>query len=354
MPEGPVLLSDAIEEFMAYRKSAGYKANTLLVNRRALSKLLALLGNVQVRHLEARHGEQFQAYLGGLGYKPNSINAYLASVSIFIKWCRSRRYLGPGSDPFSNVRYARSMVEPRQRLTKEQFSEVLDCCVTPHDRIVCALGLYLFLRAGEVAALKVGDLDLDRGEILVHVEKSNMIDYMPICEELDAELRRWLTWYSADIEAPLKDEMYLIPRRRRPAMANDGSGPGGGFPVYREHHNCQPTLKSGRLHRNAQRALRAYGWELRDPDGRSKMEGVHTLRRSGARALFDELVERGNYDGVLRHVAAMLHHKSTVTTERYLGLDVDVKKRNDLLRGRRMFHTQEDAVAESDNVYRIS
>jgi hypothetical protein len=80
------------------------------------------------------------------------------------------------------------------------------------------------------------------------------------------------------------------------------------------------------------------------------MEGCHTLRRSGARALFDDLVERGGYDGVLRHVSAMLHHKSTLMTERYLGLDVDVKKRNDLIRGKKMYRTQRDMVEDSPNV----
>jgi integrase len=280
-----VTLSEAVEEFMAYRKSAGFAPNTLLINQRSLSRFLALVGNVQVRHLDARHGEQFQAALMAKGYKANTVNSYLTSLAAFVKWLRSRRYTGARSDIMANVRM-----------------------------------------------------------------KTKAVDVMPISYELDIELRRWLTWYAQDIDGPLKDDYWLVPTRRRPAMANDGSGPGGGYMVRREHGNCRPTVKGKRLHRYVQRAMVNFGMDIRDADGKSMMEGCHTLRRSGARALFDDLVERGGYDGVLRHVSAMLHHKSTLMTERYLGLDVDVKKRNDLIRGKKMYRTQRDMVEDSPNV----
>jgi len=40
-------------------------------------------------------------------------------------------------------------------------------------------------------------------------------------------------------------------------------------------------------------------------------------------------------------------------TERYLGLDVDVKKRNDLLKGQRMFTTPEAIIESSENITAI-
>lgn len=350
---GPVTLSEAIDEFMAYRKSAGFANNTLLVNKRGTSALLALVGNIQVRHLDARHGEQFQAYLMAKGYKANTVNSYLTTLSALVKWLRSRRYLGAGSDPTANIRQVRSMVEPRQRLHQDEFLDFLSLAQTPHERIVCALGLYLFLRASEVAAIKIGDIDLDEGVVLIHVEKSKLVDPMPICAELEVEIRSFLSWYAQDIQKPLRDDMYFVPRRRRPSLANDGTGPGGGYLVERENDNCLPYQKLNRPHRYVQRVLRRFGVPLRDEDGESLREGCHTLRRSGARALFDELVEERSYDGALRLVSAMLHHKSTQMTERYLGLDIDVKKRNDLLRGIKMFTYVDDIIQSSDNITRI-
>ena len=76
---------------------------------------------------------------------------------------------------------------------------------------------------------------------------------------------------------------------------------------------------------------------------------MHTLRRSGARAYFEQLLEEGSIrDGVLRQIMAMLHHKSVLMTERYLGLDADREKRDVHLRGRRMFK-----VAHAINVIQL-
>jgi integrase len=346
----PVTLSDAITEFLACRKTAGFRPNTLLINARGLSIFLREVGNVQVRHVDARHGEIFQAYLMGKGYKPNTINSHLTTLSAFTKWLRSRRYLAGGSDPTANTRAVKVMVRPRTRIAPQDFAGFLDTCSTPHERIVVALGLYLFIRASEITGITVKDVDLDRQEILVLVMKTQVVDIMPICQELDTELRRWLVWYTIDIERPLEPDFFLVPRRRRRPLGNTGSGPGGGFLIDRPHNNCVPDHQLQRAHRYVQKPLLAFGVELRDGENKSKMEGVHTLRRSGARALFDQMVDQGSYDGVLRYVSAMLHHKSTVMTERYLGLDVDVKKRNDLLKGRRMFQTPASIIEASHNI----
>ena len=286
-------MSDAITEFMAYRKTAGFRPNTLLINGRSLSFFLREVGNLQVRHLDARHGEMFQTYLMSKGYKPNTVNSHLTSLSAFAKWLRSRRYLAGGSDPTANIRAIKVMAEPRTRVEPKDFGPLLDACTTPLERIVVALGLYLFVRASEITAMRVKDVDLDGNEILVRVMKSQIVDPMPICQELDGELRRWLTWYGQDIRRPLEPEFFLVPQRRRRPLGNDGSGTGGGFLVERAHDNLMPDRQLQRAHRYVQKPLHAFGVELRDGEGKSTMEGVHTLRRSGARALFDQMVDRG-------------------------------------------------------------
>jgi integrase len=65
-------------------------------------------------------------------------------------------------------------------------------------------------------------------------------------------------------------------------------------------------------------------------------EGGHTLRRSGATALYNQLSSVG-HDRAIRICQAMLGHSSVQTTEIYLRLDLDRKVRNDLLAGKRMF-----------------
>lgn len=106
----------------------------------------------------------------------------------------------------------------------------------------------------------------------------------------------------------------------------------------------RPTRPVGTLHRIATRALDKINYPTRGEDGESLREGMHTLRRSAARARFDVLESLG-YDGAIRHVQTMLGHATMAMTEHYLGLHLDRVKRNELVRGRPMFSTGENVVS---------
>lgn len=338
-------LSDAISEYLSYREGAGYAPATVRIERYSLQILLAEIGNINVKHLDTRHGETYNAHLLAKGLKPNSINAQLSSAMRFCKWARTRRYLPAAVEPFSTIRLARGEAPPRRRLDAHDFPRLLAACIHPQQRIIVALGLYLFLRASEIRHLKVGDVRLDRGEVLVYQPKTKRYDEMPICAELDAELRRWLTWYSEDAAAqhgPLQDENHLVPARKGLRFINDGTGRGGGVLVEPENGKVNPHRPAGAPYEAVKKALEAIGWHTE-----GAREGCHTLRRSGARALFEELLASGEVrDGVLRQVQSMLHHKSVQMTERYLGIEADAEKRNLLLRGRAMFTARGENVVD--------
>lgn len=330
-------LSDAIEEYHAYRVGAGFKPSTLKVGRAALSMLLREVGNLNVRHLDVRHGEKFQTYLTAKYPEPNTVNTYMIAVRGFVDWAHKRRYIPQTVDPLATVRRARPKPSKKLYVEAKEFEPLLESCATAHERIVTALGLYLFLRQGEIATLKVGDVNLDRGEIEVTVWKGDgQIDTMPICEELDAELRIWLKWYAEDLgDVPMADGMYLVPRRKSPKFHGVYDADGN-FVKYsthwRESGNCDPYKMMANPHKLVQYALAGFGMEV------PPRQGNHTLRRSGARAYFDQGLKSGEVrDGVLREVMAMLHHKNSQTTEIYLGLKADTERRNERLKGRRMF-----------------
>jgi integrase len=351
-----ISLSDAIDEYVVHRKANNKSYNTIRANTRSLKLLLSELGNIQVRHFNATHGDRFRQFLTGKGYKPNSVNSHIDSINGFVKWAHARGYLPKGNDPMALVSRADVQRAHRNIVLPEDFPALLDAAHSfvkdtqtgkmvevgsAHDRIVTALGLFLFLRQSEIMTLRYGYVDLDRGEILVQIHKdpTKPLDVMPIGEELDAELRRWLTWYANDTKdshGPLQKSWYLVPRRN-PHKLVRVPGSRYGVPERRQSGICMPMLHNARPHENVKRTLVRFGLPITDEGGDSLMEGVHTLRRSGARAWFEMLTEQKAYDGALRQVAAMLHHKQTSTTEVYLQISVDKKVRNELIRGKRMF-----------------
>lgn len=335
-------LSTAIEEYLDSRRSRGVAPNTLKSDRSQLNRFLAHVGNIQTRNLEERHVDSFFASLGH--QKESSRNLTLTKIRGFFRWCKNRDYMS--RDLTVDRARIREPENDRTLVPVERFPELLDACEHPGDRIVVALGLYLFLRVSEIQTLRVGDVDLDEGTIQVTVHKSKLTDTMPICAELDEELRHWLAWYAANIEGPLQGDMYLVPTKKD---FRNIPGPNGKFIKGRSdtaRHSVFPYKRRARPHHSVQKALAAIGVPTRG-------EGGHTLRRSGARAFFDVERTKPNAeggDGALQQVKVMLHHKNASMTERYLQLRPEREKRDQRLRGRKMFP---ERLQATDNVVNL-
>ena len=322
-----IQLEQAIFEYLASRKAGGAKPNTLRNLRNDLTTVLAAAGNIPTTRIDGRTVDiVFTKASARRG--PAALNNLHTNMGKFFRWLRARGYMDLNTDPLFGHSTRQVPARERRRVPLADFPRLLDAAYHPRDRMVVALGLFLFLRQSEISSLTVGDVDLASGEILVTVHKTGEVDRMPISAELDAELRRWLTFYTRQC-GPLSDGWLLCPAKRALHVTN---GPGGLFqrsPVVDDR--LLPDRRMVKIEDVAKRALTGIGW-----DTNGQWEGIHTLRRSGARAMFDELVAAG-YDGALRQVQVMLHHKAGTMTERYLGLTLDKQKRNASIRGKNLF-----------------
>ena len=318
------LLSDAVDDYCRYRRTA-FKPGTALASEQSLRQFLSIVGNVQTKTLMPRHAERFQTSMLTAGKKPATVNNRMSQLSAFNKWLVANRYT-----PAQFTGTTRMIPVPRStklRVPVTDFRRLLDTADRPDRRITLALGLFLFLRGGEMQTLRVGDVRLDEGEVDVVIHKTNDADEMPIPYELDQELRRWFMEYSRDIGRALRSSDYLIPAHRR-------------FPGWLPRPdvgNYQPERMVLRPYHHVQQILEMAGYPVTE-GGKKSGEGVHTLRRSGARAMFDALVE-GRIgdpmarDDALRQVMAALHHSSQTITEGYIGLERDRQKRNRTMKG---------------------
>lgn len=320
-------LSDAIDAFTAHRKAQGYAANTMRNQNTIFQSFLRERGNIYVASVEFRHLDEFFAAYEGR-WSPATMNLARTHLRTFFRFCRTRGWMRRDFDPLDGTRPRTVPSVPRNRVPVEDFNRLLDATDHPRDRMVIALGLFLFLRASEIRTLRRSDVDLDHGEIRVIVHKAGgMVDLMPIAAPLRDEFVRWFDAYALLVGRPLAPDDFLIPRLV-PA-------PGYYNPETRRLEAAKggPIVRPGQalthLELVAQRALEAIG----HPTFR---EGCHTLRRSGARAWFDELADRG-YDRALELVSAMLHHKQMTTTQIYLGINESRLRRDDAVKSAPMF-----------------
>lgn len=326
-----VYLSDAIDQFTQHSKAQGLAANTIKNRTVCLHHALACWGNIQVRAIEPRH---IDLLFSSKNWNAATRNNYLSQLRLFFKWCRNHRILSRDDDPTATWSKQREERAEKVRIPVERFDELLDATGTPLDRIIVALGLYLFVRGSEITSIKMSDDHGDEMRIVRH--KTKKIDYLPICVELREELDRWTREYSRLIGGVPQPDHYLVPRRMPPGVAGE----------FENIQSFRPNVLGGVYpdrpfltpYHAVKRTLKSIGLETHG-------SGVHTLRRSGARALFDSLRSEGA-DGALLRVQSMLSHADPKVTTRYIGLELEREQLKNLFSGKPMFRKPQPVAAE--------
>lgn len=278
--------------------------------------------DIQIQNIKPLHLDRFFA-MRAKTVKELAIRADQSAISGLFNWCIVNGLMR-GPSPLAGRKWAKPKQKAKLYVPLQDFPHLLNAARCPRDRAIIATGVYLFTRSGsETALLKIKDLDLARSELGVFQPKTGKFDLMPISREYDNELRRWLTWYAEEMRQPLDPDWYLIPARKKSSVFREEGG------RLRATSELNPTRPVGTPYRFVQYALEELGYP-------TERQGGHTLRRSGARALFDELVAKG-YDGALEIIREMLHHSSVEMTEKYLGVTVGQYRRDALIKGQIMF-----------------
>jgi integrase len=319
------ILEAALDDYLQSRHHLS--ANTLMNDRSVLHRFIRGLGEQrQIGNITPQQVERwFAVECVAANPKPSSYNKVRQRVGGFLQYCARHGWVK--TDVMRDVGKKSVPQIERQRLDPDQMLQLLDAVVDPRERGLLACAMHTGLRASEITTIKLRDVDLDRGEIYFFRAKTASDDRLPITAGLDRELRRWMTHYANELgDAPMAPKMLLFPARRPPRLRG-GNVPGE--PRIMRLGDLQPFKAIAHPQRIVQKAMRAIGFDV------TFQEGLHTLRRSAARALFDHITEHAGepgYDSALRTTASFLGHKSTTTTELYLGLSGDRRKRDAILR----------------------
>lgn len=317
-----ITIKEARDQWRGHLIAKGRKERTIANNLQPVTWLWRTVGDIQVANLKPQHIDKMFAKGN---WSPATRNLYMGNLKQFMAYCRRNGWMPKDYDPldgWDNVRVPRqdALVIP-----PEEFASLLDAASHPRDRALIALGLYTFCRSSEVITIRVSDVDFDRNTISIFRWKTSQPDVLPLCLELKEELLRWMAYYGKAVGG-LQSGYYLVPALSQVPMVYNPST--RLLEPSKEGPTIKPTSKIGHPYAPVQRALAKLGY----PTARS---GGHTLRRSGARALFDQCRSVG-YDGALRHVASMLGHTDTKVTEVYLQVGIERLHRNEMLAGKPM------------------
>jgi integrase len=349
-----MFMPDAIEAFEAEQRSLGLAERTMLAQCGFVRRLGKVCAQEAVRRgkrqpLKAAEIDGpvitafFDTCAGGTGNRNNM----LVALRKFLAWCEMQGAMPPGTPArlLAARKHKKFTRQPKHYIPVEQFGAALDISGErhPQDRIIMALALYTLCRSGEITGLRLKHVDLRAGTIKVYREKRQRWTDVAICPELNDELLAWLHWYatqaclwSAGVLLDRQPEWRLIPRLR-PDQAHDANGrfygQALGYSLDPEHTPVHPE-------RVVKQALDVLGAQtVNTSNTRHLGEGMHTIRRSGARAMLDHLSVTLGQDRALIQVATMLDHEDPKQTLLYIGLDQEREQLNDWLRSNSMYGT---------------
>lgn len=317
-------LSEAVELFSESRRIDGYANNTVINNRKDLEQMIWILGDIPIEEFNVTAFDKVMAHERDRGLATGSLNNLISSGRAFTKWAQMRGIMTTDQNPAMR-RFLKEPPKVHDYISIAQFPALLDSAANPRDRILLAMGIYTLARASEITQMRIKDVDLSTGFLSMTINKTYDADLVPVSNELDREMRRWLVAYQEEC-GPLDPNWFLIPGTKSK-----------GF----QTHTYMPTRTITRPEDSVKRALARMGWKF------ANRTGMHLLRRSSARAMFDELVEQG-YDGALRRVQTWLHHANMIQTEKYIGLTLDREHRNRDTRGKDMFPSLANVVTLAD------
>jgi len=320
-------LSDSIDDYIAHGESRGLSKETIKGQRVTLRKFLTIAGNILTENVHEGHVDAYFRKAAETRSK-RSLGLDTSILRGFFKWAVRTRRAGRSGNPMGDRRAPKVAPREWRGFSVSKVPALLDAATHPRDRMLLALAIYLIGRSNEFEILRIGDLRLDAGEITYKIPKTFKADILPITEELDEELRRWLTAYTREC-GPLDPNWYLVPAKTPPSMK-------GTFGPVKGAGSLVPTKRMREMHEVAQKALTAIGFAIRDENGKSLGEGMHTIRRSIARGLHDQLRDEGDPSPV-ETVRAMLNHSTEKQTRDYIGLQSHREHRDARLKGRPMF-----------------
>lgn len=266
---------------------------------------------LELDEITATEIRDFRDELVRRGIKPQSVNKYIDRVRAFFQYMTDTGHCP--HNPAKGLQPLDEDVPNRVRLSAEVMGQLVATARHPRDRAMIAVAVEWLLRGGEIASIKVGDLNLDTGTCRVVVEKKKGVwreDELVVGPSLARELSGWLAHYR-QAAGPLLPDAFLFPAFVR------GSG-------SRTYYSLDPGRADAHPYRVVGYALGVLGVAV--PGA-----GFHAIRRSMARLRYQALCEADDPDPI-GVVKALLHHESRQQTEQYIGEDADRTRRNKIMR----------------------
>jgi integrase/recombinase XerC/integrase/recombinase XerD len=165
--------------FLLDREIQNLSPGTLHFYRLKLSLFLQFCGTQAITgcsQVEPAAVRAFLAWLKENGHNPGGIHACYRALKTFLRWWALENDVSDWKDPFKKVKPPKVEEEPLEPVELDQVTRLLAVCskdefTGARDRAILLTLLDTGMRAAELLALDLGDLDLQKGALLIRSGK---------------------------------------------------------------------------------------------------------------------------------------------------------------------------------------
>jgi integrase len=349
MPVTDKKLSNALEDCIAWgiaqRRITDGRKGTAAQYRSTFRAFLAVcdpraerehpdrrLTGCYVRDLDASY---MTAFFGSLKCSAGQAGNHLSRLKSFSDYCVVMGYFSSekASRLLQGFTRPRVVKTAKTRVKATDFTLVLDKAAErcEQDRALIAFGLYTGGRRSELTCLRLGAIHPDEWRIEWYASKTGKFDEDAVIgAALRPHLDRWLAYYmgqtgfegTAEAFCRAHPDWYLLPKREYKGRVRGGDGQVTDGRKYK----LIPTAPwSGHLEEIVRAVLIMAGIRF------AKRTGMHALRRSAARALYEHLALKVGNDEALLMVQTFLRHDNLRSTMLYIGIDGARDRLNEIL-----------------------
>lgn len=188
----PGSVRQAVSDFLRYCRARNLSPSTLHVNQILLSRLNESVGDLPPAHLTPEHLRTFLTQIGQ-NCSPSTVQRYRQVLCSFGKYLKTLWGLPNPADALERPKAPRPVIEPLS--PQEVVAMITACPSTPtgkRDRLLLLTLVDCGLRASELAALHVEDVDLTEHVLLVRRGKGGKPRRVPFGQTVATALTEWM------------------------------------------------------------------------------------------------------------------------------------------------------------------
>lgn len=189
-----VSIEKAREEFIQDLHNKNRATATILAYGKDIEQLNEFLKKIEISSIESISPEQIGAFtenLGKLNYTAKSISRKINSIKSYFRFLKGKDYID--TNPATSVTHPHYEVKPPRVLSKMEYRALRDACRSD-TRISAIVELLLQtgIRIGELANLRLDDLDLKKGVLNVRAYESHGPRIIPLTRAARKSLESYL------------------------------------------------------------------------------------------------------------------------------------------------------------------